>query len=197
MNETMHQNPPFRLIGYARVSTIGQTLDVQLDQLRAAGCQTIFQEKVSGAKSDRKELMRLLKGLQPGDVVMVTKLDRLARSIFDLFSIVKRINDAGARFRSIAQEWADTGNAQGRMMLAVMGGMAEVEREMILTRTAEGKARKKARGELREGRPPKLNPAQQREALARLENGETLMDVARTFNVSHSTIQRLKLKAST
>lgn len=194
MNETVSNNPPPRLIGYARVSTVGQTLDVQLDQLRAAGCRTIFQEKVSGAKSDRKELIRLLKGLQPGDVVMVTKLDRLARSIFDLFSIVKRINDAGAQFRSIAQEWADTGTAQGRMMLAVMGGMAEVEREMILTRTAEGKARKKARGELREGRPPKLNPAQRREALARLEDGETLVDVARTFNVSHSTIQRLKPK---
>lgn len=136
----------------------------------------------------------MLKGLQPGDVVVVTKLDRLARSIFDLFSIVKRINDAGARFRSIAQEWADTGSAQGRMMLAVMGGMAEVEREMILTRTAEGKARKKARGELREGRPPKLNAAQRQEALARLADGETLVDVARTFDVSHSTIQRLKPK---
>ncbi len=154
MNETSSQNPLSRLIGYARVSTVGQTLDVQLDQLRAAGCRTIFQEKVSGVKSDRKELARMLKGLQPGDVVVVTKLDRLARSIFDLFSIVKRINDAGARFRSIAQEWADTGSAQGRMMLAVMGGMAEVEREMILTRTVEGKARKKARGELREGALP-------------------------------------------
>lgn len=194
MNETTPQNPPSRLIGYARVSTVGQTLDVQLDQLRAAGCRTIFQEKVSGTKSDRKELARMLKGLQPGDVVVVTKLDRLARSIFDLFSIVKRINDAGARFRSIAQEWADTGSAQGRMMLAVMGGMAEVEREMILTRTAEGKARKKARGELREGRPPKLNAAQRQEALARLADGETLVDVARTFDVSHSTIQRLKPK---
>ncbi len=104
MNETASQNTPSRLIGYARASTIGQTLDVQLDQLRAAGCRTIFQEKVSGAKSDRKELARMLKGLQPGDVVVVTKLDRLARSIFDLFSIVKRINDAGACFRSIAQE---------------------------------------------------------------------------------------------
>jgi DNA invertase Pin-like site-specific DNA recombinase len=104
-----------RLIGYARVSTYGQTLESQLEQLRAAGCsgRNIYREKVTGTRADRRELLRMLKRLAPGDVVTVTRIDRLARSTLDLFDIVKRIVDAKAQFRSLAEPWADTGTAPG------------------------------------------------------------------------------------
>src|ERR1051325_9250499 len=104
-------DPEKRFIGYARVSIYGQTLDVQLDQLRAAGynSQNIYREKVTDARADRRELLRMLDRLAPGDVVTVTRIDRLARGTFDLFAIVKRIVDAGGQFRSLAEPWADTG----------------------------------------------------------------------------------------
>ncbi len=141
--------PEKRLIGYARVSTYGQTLDSQLEQLRAAGCssRSIYREKATGARPDRRELNRMLGKLAPGDVVTVTRIDRLARSTFDLFAIVKRIVDAKAQFRSLAEPWADTGTSTGRLMLAVLGGLADVERDLIRTRTAEGRSRAKARGQ--------------------------------------------------
>ena len=144
-----------RLIGYARVSTYGQTLDSQLDQLRAAGCSSrnIYREKVTGARADRRELNRMLGKLAPGDVVTVTRIDRLARSTFDLFGIVKRIVDTKAQFRSLAEPWADTGTSTGRLMLAVLGGLADVERDLIRTRTAEGRSRAKPQGKPM-GRPP-------------------------------------------
>src|SRR5207237_10273346 len=109
MTETHPQN---RRFGYARVSTVGQTLDSQLEQLRAAGCSTkIYREKVTGAHNNRRELLKMLKALAPGDVVTVTRIDRLARSTFDLFAIVKQIVDAKAQFRSLAEPWADTGTS--------------------------------------------------------------------------------------
>src|SRR3974377_1148950 len=108
-------DPEKRLIGYARVSTYGQTLDSQLEQLRAAGCssQSIYCEKVTGARADRRELNRMLGKLAPGDVVTVTRIDRLARSIFDLFGIIKRIVDGRAQFRSLAEPWADSSSSSG------------------------------------------------------------------------------------
>src|SRR5689334_12198971 len=134
MTET---HPGKRLIGYARVSTYGQTLDSQLEQLRKAGCasRNIYREKVTGARADRRELNRMLDKLGPGDVVTVTRIDRLARSTFDLFAIIKRIVDAGAQFQSLAlaEPWADTGTSTGRLMLAVLGGLADVERDLIRT----------------------------------------------------------------
>jgi DNA invertase Pin-like site-specific DNA recombinase len=96
-----------RLIGYARVSTYGQTLDVQLQQLRGAGCNKIYREKVTGARADRRQLFKMLGALDPGEVVTVTRIDRLARSTFDLFAIVKRIVDAKAQFRSLAEARTD------------------------------------------------------------------------------------------
>jgi len=134
-------NPLSRHLGYARVSTYGQTLDAQLEQLRAAGCAKIYREKVTGARPDRQELLKLLKALAPGDVVTVTRIDRLARSTFDLFAIVKQVVDAGAQFRSLAEPWADTATSTGRLMIAVLGGLADVERDLIRTRTAEGRRR--------------------------------------------------------
>jgi DNA invertase Pin-like site-specific DNA recombinase len=151
----MHEtHPEKRPIGYARVSTYGQTLDSQLEQLRKAGCngRNIYREKVTGARADRRELNRMLGRLAPGDVVTVTRIDRLARSTFDLFAIVKRIVDAKAQFRSLAEPWADTGTSTGQLMLAVLGGLADVERDLIRTRTAEGRSRAKAQGKAM-GRP--------------------------------------------
>jgi DNA invertase Pin-like site-specific DNA recombinase len=136
-----------RRLGYARVSTYGQTLDAQLEQLRGAGCTKIYREKVTGAHNDRRELLKMLKGLAPGDVVTVTRIDRLARSTFDLFAIVKQIVDAKAQFRSLAEPWADTRTSTGRLMIAVLGGLADVERDLIRTRTAEGRSRAQKRGQ--------------------------------------------------
>src|SRR4051812_3949695 len=189
MTET---NPEKRLLGYARVSTYGQTLDSQLDQLRAAGCSSrnIYREKVTGARADRRELNRMLGKLGPGDVVTVTRIDRLARSTFDLFAIVKQIVDAKAQFRSLAEPWADTGTSTGRLMIAVLGGLADVERDLIRTRTAEGRSRAQKRGQ-HMGRPSKLTDVQKAEARQRRAQGATLAELARSYGVGKSTISRL------
>jgi DNA invertase Pin-like site-specific DNA recombinase len=178
--------------GYARVSTDGQALDAQLEQLRKAKCTKIFQEKVSGARTDRAELARLLKKLQTGDLVIVTRLDRLARSTRDLLNVLATIAEAKAGFRSLNDAWADTTTAHGRLMLTVLGGLAEFERELIRQRTGEGRERAKARG-IRFGRKPKLTTHQRQEAIGRRTAGEPLTEIARSYNVSHSTISRLHL----
>ena len=188
MTETYRQN---RILGYARVSTTGQTLAAQLDELRAAGCAKVYREQASGARAERRELQRLLRTVQPGDLVTVTRIDRLARSTFDLFAIVKAITDAGAQFRSLAEPWADSTTSTGRLMLAVLGGLADVERDMIRTRTAEGRSRAKGRGQ-HMGRPPVLTPQQAAEARQRREDGATLAELARSYNVSKATISRLR-----
>ncbi len=191
MTETQ---PQIRLLGYARVSTYGQTLDVQLEQLKAEGCSPIYREKASGAQADRRELQRMLKALGSGDQVTVTRIDRLARSTFDLFAIVKRITDAGAQFRSLAEPWADTATSTGRLMIAVLGGLADVERDLIRTRTAEGRGRAKARGQ-HMGRPPALTAQQAAEARQRRADGATLKELAQSYNVGLATISRLSSKA--
>jgi DNA invertase Pin-like site-specific DNA recombinase len=184
-------HPEKRLIGCARVSTYGQTLDTQLEQLRDAGCSSrnIYREKVTGVRADRRELLRMLRRLAPGDVVTVTRIDRLARSTFDLFGIVKRIVDAKAEFRSLSEPWADTGTSTGRLMLAVLGGLADVERDLIRTRTAEGRNRAKLQGK-HIGRPPSLTPAQQKEATRRRAQGATLQELADSYDRSISTMRR-------
>jgi DNA invertase Pin-like site-specific DNA recombinase len=178
--------------GYARVSTYGQTLDAQLDELRGARCTRIYREKVTGARADRRELNRMLDRLAAGDVVTVTRIDRLARSTFDLFGIVKRIVDANAQFRSLAEPWADTGTSTGRLMIAVLGGLADVERDLIRTRTAEGRSRAQKRGQ-HMGRPPKLTDAQKAEVRRRRAQGATLAELARSYDVGKSTISRLTM----
>jgi DNA invertase Pin-like site-specific DNA recombinase len=182
-------DPQNRIIGYARVSTYGQTLDAQLEQLQAAGCTKIYREKATGARMERRELQRMLKALSPGDVVTVTRIDRLARSVFDLFNIVKRIVDADADFRSLADPLTNTDTSTGRAMLAISGAMADVERDLIRTRTAEGRSRATARGQPM-GRPSVLTPQQKAEARQRREDGAGLKELADSYNVSMSTICR-------
>jgi DNA invertase Pin-like site-specific DNA recombinase len=178
------------IVGYARVSTRDQDLAGQLAELKAAGCTRIFSEKASGARSDRPELAKLLRAVGPGDLILVTRLDRLARSTRDLLNVLDAIGKAGAGFRSLKDTWADTTTPHGRLMLTVLGGLAEFERELIRARTGEGRKRAKERG-VKFGRPPKLNVHQRRQALQWLAEGMTQADIARTFNVDPTTIGRL------
>jgi DNA invertase Pin-like site-specific DNA recombinase len=176
--------------GYARVSTNGQDPAAQEAQLLAAGCAKVFKEKVSGAKIDRAELAKLMRRLEPGDVLVVTRLDRLARSTRNLLNVLATIGEREAGFRSLKDAWADTTTPHGRLMLTVLGGLAEFERELIRARTGEGRKRAKDRG-VKFGRPTALTAHQRSEAIQRLANGEAQADVARTFNVSQATISRL------
>ena len=176
--------------GYARVSTNGQDLSSQEAELLAAGCSKVFKEKVSGAKADRAELAKVIGRLKPGDVLVVTRLDRLARSTRDLLNMLATISEREAGFRSLKDTWADTTTPHGRLMLTVLGGLAEFERELIRARTGEGRKRAKDRG-VRFGRPSALTANQRQEALQRLADGNAQADVARTFNVSQATISRL------
>jgi DNA invertase Pin-like site-specific DNA recombinase len=183
-NETM-------IYGYARVSTDGQSVAAQVAALRKHGAGKVFREVASGAKTDRAQLRRLLDQLDAGDVLIVTRLDRLARSTRDLLNTLAAITDKKAGFRSLGDAWADTTTAHGRLMLTVLGGLAEFERDLIRARTGEGRERAKARG-VKMGRRPKLTAHQKSEAIRRRDElGEPMREIARSYNVSHSTISRL------
>src|ERR1700694_4678368 len=178
------------IYGYARVSTDGQSVAAQVEALTAAGAVRVFRETASGAKTNRDQLRRVMNELHDGDVLMVTRLDRLARSTRDLLNTLATIADRKAGFRSLADTWADTTTPHGRLMLTVLGGLAEFERDLIHARTAEGRERAKARG-VKMGRPHKLTPHQRQEILRRKENGEAVREIARSYNVHNSTISRL------
>src|SRR2546429_2157446 len=179
------------LFGYARVSTRDQDLAAQDAELMAAGCAKVFKEKISGAKTDRPELAKAIGRLDAGDVLVVTRLDRLARSTRDLLNVIAAIADRGAGFKSLKDSWADTTTPHGRLMLAVLGGLAEFERDLIRERCGAGMTRARDRG-VKFGRPRKLTTYQRQEALARLDAGETASDLARTFGVDRTTIGRLR-----
>src|SRR5262249_8525814 len=177
-------------IGYARVSTDGQTLQAQTEALQSVGCARTFAEKISGAYSDRPQLAKAIAALGEGDTVVVCKLDRLARSTRDLLNTLATIADRGATFKSLNDPWADTTTPHGKLMVTVLGGLAEFERHLILSRTAEGRTRAQAAG-IRFGRKPSLTPYQRAEALRRGAQGEALTEIARLFGVSHMTIARI------
>jgi DNA invertase Pin-like site-specific DNA recombinase len=177
------------IIGYGRVSTDGQSLESQLASLKAAGAEKVFAEKISGTKIDRRALANAIKSLGPGDCLIVTRLDRLARSTRDLLNVLDAVAKAGAGFRSLADPMIDTTSPHGKLILAVLAALAELERSMILSRTSEGRKRAQARG-VRFGRKPKLSAFQINEALARREAGEALADIGCSYGVSHSTISR-------
>jgi DNA invertase Pin-like site-specific DNA recombinase len=174
-----------------RVSTDGQSIEAQVKQLRQAGAGKVFRETASGARADRPQLRSALAALGGGDVLFVTRLDRLARSTRDLLNTLAAIAERGARFRSLGDAWADTTTAHGRLILTVLGGLAEFERELIRARTGEGRARAVANG-VKMGRKPKLTPHQKREAIRRRDRGEeSLAEIGRSYNVSGWTISRL------
>jgi DNA invertase Pin-like site-specific DNA recombinase len=179
------------IVGYARVSTDGQTLDAQEAALKTAGATRVYSEKISGTVTDRRALTRAIAALGQDDVLLVAKLDRLARSTRDLLNTLKAISDRGADFKVLDNPTMDTTSPHGRLLVSVLGSIAEFERDLILARTGEGRARAMARG-VRFGRKPKLSPFQIAEALRRREAGESLTDIARTYGVNHSTISRLR-----
>ena len=179
------------IIGYARVSTREQDLSGQLTELRAVGCVKVYSEKASGARGDRAELRKLVGRLMPGDVLIVTRLDRLARSTRDLLNVLDSVKQVGAGFRSLKDSWADTTTPHGTLMLTILGGLAEFERTLIQARTGEGRERAKARG-VKFGRPAKLSQHQRREAIERLNAGEAITEIARTFGIDRATVYRLQ-----
>ncbi len=185
------RSKPMTMYGYARVSTRDQDLSLQEHELRSAGCAKIYREKASGAKADRAELVKVIRRLEESDVLVVTRLDRLARSTRDLLNVLDEVADRGAGFKSLKDTWADTTTPHGKLMLTVLGGLAEFERDLIRARTGEGRKRAKARG-VRFGRPSKLTPHQRQEALRRLAKGETQSDIARSYNVHPTSIGRLQ-----
>lgn len=177
------------LIGYARVSTDDQTLDQQRTALKAIGCKRIFEEKVSGAKRDRPQLTALVNQLRDGDVVTVTRLDRLARSTRDLLDIAEQLEAAKAGLRSLAEPWADTTSPAGRMVLTIFAGIAEFERSLIHERTSSGRSAAKAKG-VRFGRPPALSNEQITLARQLIEEGQTPRAVAKVLKVHPATLYR-------
>lgn len=177
------------ILGYARVSTEDQRLDAQLSALEAAGAERVFAEKISGSSRNRPELERLIDQLRPGDVVVVTKYDRLSRSLQDLLGIVSRIQAAGAGFRSLAED-IDTTTPAGRLVFHVFASIAQFERERIAERTREGLAAARRRGRVG-GRPPALSPEQKAEVRRlRDEDRRSIAELARLFRVSQNTIRR-------
>src|ERR1700722_8256143 len=174
--------------GYARVSTDGQKVAAQVAALNAAGAGKVFREVASGAKTDRAQLRKAIATLEAGDVLMVTRLDRLARSTRDLLNTLAAINGRRAGLRSLGDTWADTTTSHGRLMLTVLGGLAEFERGLIGARTCEGRERAKARG-VKMGREPKLTAQQQAAAIKGRAAREPMRDVGKSLNVSHSTFE--------
>jgi DNA invertase Pin-like site-specific DNA recombinase len=177
------------LIGYARVSTDDQNLELQRSALGEAGCTRIYEEKLSGANRNRPELVRLLDQLRGGDVVVVSRLDRLARSTRDLLEIAEQLKEADAGLRSLSEPWADTTSPAGRMVLTVFAGIAEFERALIYERTGAGRAAARARG-VRFGRPPKLTAEQLVVARRLIDEGTAVREAARILNVHTATLYR-------
>ena len=178
------------LIGYARVSTQGQDLTGQLDALKAAGAETVFREKISGVRADRPQLAKLMAKLTPGDIVVVTKLDRLGRSTRELLDLIERISKAGAAFRSLGDPLWDTSSSQGRLLSTLLAAIADFERDLIRERTGEGRKRAMAAG-TKFGRPRKLSDYQRQEAIKRRADGETLSAISKSYGVSIAMISRL------
>jgi DNA invertase Pin-like site-specific DNA recombinase len=178
------------IFGYARVSTQGQDLTAQIEALRAAGAETIFKEKVSGVRADRPQLAKLMAALQAGDIVVVTKLDRLGRSTRELLELIERIGKAGAAFRSLGDPLWDTSSSQGRLLSTLLAAIADFERDLIRERTGDGRKRAMANG-VKFGRKRKLSDYQRAEAIKRRGDGESLTSIARSYGVAISMISRL------
>ena len=178
-------------VGYACVSTSGQNLDSQRDQLKQAGCEKTFEEKLTDADRKRPQLTRMLRELEKGDTLIITSLDRLARSTHDLFEITKTLEDDGVNFRSLREPWADTTSSMGKFLLTVFAGLSELERSLIRDRTEEGRIAAKKRG-VKFGRKPKLTSHQQEEVARMLKDGMGIRAIARHFNVGVATIDRVK-----
>jgi DNA invertase Pin-like site-specific DNA recombinase len=178
--------------GYARCSTLDQSVEGQIAALKKAGCTKVWSEKVSGAatRGDRPVFAKLITMLKRGDRLIVVRIDRLARSLRELVNVLHDLDQAGVGFKSLSDPWADTTSPSGKLMLGIVGSLAEYERSLIIARTSEGRERAKARGVVF-GRKPKLSDFQRKEAIKRRGNGETLSAIAKTYGVSISLVSRL------
>jgi DNA invertase Pin-like site-specific DNA recombinase len=182
------------ILGYARVSTNGQVLDIQGLQLRAEGCTKIYAEKQSGISDKRRLLRQLLREVRPGDVVIFAALDRLTREgPYKTLQILEWITSRGATYKSLAEPWADTTTELGEVLAALVGYIGRKTRQDIIRRTTAGRQRARAAG-VKFGRKPKLSPQQQAQALRRRAAGERPETIAQSYHVSTSTISRLKPK---
>ena len=179
------------IIGYARVSTTGQNLDVQRKQLQLAGCEKVYEEKHTGFDRKRPQLEKMLKTIEDGDTLVISSLDRLARSTHDLFEITKTLKKNGAQFRSLREPWADTTSPMGKFLLTVFAGLSELERSLINDRTEEGRKSAQKRG-VKFGRKPKLTPHQQEQVKEMLKDGKSIRSIAIHYNVGVATIDRIK-----
>ncbi|WP_315775113.1 MULTISPECIES: recombinase family protein [unclassified Bradyrhizobium] len=180
-------------VGYARVSSRGQDYTGQVEKLRATGCGRVYSEKASGKSTDsRSQFKRMMNDLLPGDTVVVAKLDRLARSTRDLANILHDLDQLGCGLTSLGETWCDTTTEIGRLMITIMGGIAEFERGLIRARTEEGIERAKSLG-TKFGRKAKLSPEQRRKAAERYAAGETQAELARAYGVSEPTMYRALL----
>ena len=175
------------IYGYASALTLGESLDAQLGALKSAGCERIYKDKIR-RKKNRVELKRLLKEISGGDVIVVIRLDRLAQSTLGLLRIVQTIRRAGASFRSLHESWADSTSMHGRVLLTIIAGFAEFERELIVARTAEERAKSQGK---KFSRGFKLTEHQRRAVIHRLDAGDSHREIARDFDVSHQTIGRI------
>ena len=189
-NDICKSGAKMAITGYARVSTRDQDLTAQLDALKAAGADTVFREKASGVRADRPQLAKLMAMLTPGDIVVVTKLDRLGRSTRELLELIERIGKAGAAFRSLGDPLWDTSSSQGRLLSTLLAAIADFERDLIRERTGEGRKRAMAAG-TKFGRPRKLSDYQRQEAIKRRADGETLAAISKSYGVSIAMISRL------
>lgn len=177
-------------LGYARVSGESQDYDRQVEALKAAGAEKVFAEKISGARADRPQLIKMMAAIKPGDVVLVTKIDRLGRSTQDLLNLIGDMRRAGANFKSLGDEMLDTTTANGELIFTILAAIATYERRLIEARTGEGRKRAMAAG-VKFGRKPKLSAFQRSEAIKRRAKGETLAEIAKSYAVDISTISRL------
>src|ERR1700688_550070 len=178
------------IIGYARVSTQDQDYSGQLEALKAAGADTIYREKISGARADRPQLAKLMATIKAGDVVLVTKLDRLGRSTRELLELIERIGKAGAVFRSLGDPLFDTSSSQGRLLSTLLAAIAEFERDLIRERTGDGRKRAMSNG-VKFGRKRKLSDYHGNEALKRRHARESFSESAQSYGVAISMISRL------
>ena len=178
------------IVGYARISAQDQDLSGQLEALKAAGATTVYREKISAVRADRPQLAKMMASLKPGDVVTVTKLDRLGRSTRELLELIDRIGKAGAAFRSLGDPLWDSSSSQGRLLSTLLAAICEFERDLIRERTGEGRKRAMANG-VKFGRKRKLSDYQRAEAIKRRATGETLGAIAKSYGVAISMISRL------
>ena len=176
-------------IGYARVSTEEQNLDRQLDSLKEAGCEKIFREKITGTKKERPELDKLMEQLRSGDLIIISDLTRLSRSVKDLFSLVDQIEKKGANIKSLKESWMDTSTPQGKLMFTIFAGISQFERDLISQRTLEGLAAARARGR-NGGRPEKDEKAITLALKMYQEKMYSISEITKATGVSKTTIYR-------